>query len=171
MTAKQLSLDAINLLKFILTYTGEKELDDKGNEVFVSRRLNGEESAQRRFYIKNSAGVLEVQDKKIKELAEVHNNLVKAKREELAKDFEMLEGESREDFDKRLEAKVVASDEVKTSFEKTKTELEALTRELLTVEMTEKTWDVCKKYFKEFGEKVGFMEGDDKAVELLVEKL
>ena len=49
-----LSYSAIKLAKHVCTYTGEKEINEKGQEVLSSRRLNGEESAQRSHLRRNT---------------------------------------------------------------------------------------------------------------------
>src|SRR3990167_4589555 len=47
-----LSQGGFNILRYTLTVTGEKEVNSQGVDVDSQRRLNGEDSAQRRFFLK-----------------------------------------------------------------------------------------------------------------------
>ena len=138
----KISKNAHLLLKHTLTLTGEKEIAPDGKEVDASRRLNGEESSQRRFYFKA-----------IEEI-DTPQTLFK---------------EMKEKWEKKNPKEPQQVQDVKFNqhFQKTKgiEEIEKKMEEEFEAKITDKTLAVVKKYFKEFEDKVGWTVADDKIVE------
>jgi len=165
------SLQAHSMLKFVLTTTGEKEVDQKGNEINSPLRLNGEESAQRRHYFKLLEPTLERVEKELLEASEAHMELVKKEKDKLEKTFNnnhsTLGSLSEEEKDAKLNKVPILID----SFKKLQALNKKLNEEKTEVEVTEKTAEVIKKYFKEYGDKIGFASGDDSVIEELNEIL
>src|SRR3990167_11381907 len=90
----KLSYSEIALLRHIFTTTGDTELQANGQEGLSPRRLNGEESSQRRHYSKAAKEIVEPIEARIKEIQETHNALVESTREQYKKDNkkEVVEG-------------------------------------------------------------------------------
>lgn len=182
----QFSYKELNLVKHTLTTTGLKEPGQDGKEQDAPRLLNGEESSQRRHFTKNTEEVMKKLNDKIKELSDVHNKLVKDVKEEieksspnikkLVKEWEKRQSEEKDEDKKEKDLNpldVLASKDsrIQSSFKNIQEEVEKLTSEKHEVELSGKTLDVVKKYFKEFGDKVGFRVGDDEVVSELQEVL
>lgn len=180
----KLNYSEISLLRHILTTTGETELQPNGQEGLSPRKLNGEESSQRRWYTKATKEITEPIEAKVKEIQETHNALVETTREQYKKDNpkkESAEGApeitpEQKKLDKELEkAKedlyVSKDKDVKDSLKKAAADVEELYKEKHDVELTAKTLTFVKKYYSEWGEKVGWSIGDDEAVEQLEEVL
>lgn len=163
----QLNFNEISLLRYVLATTGEKEIgrNNEGKEVEMDapRRLNGEDSAQRRHFFKNTQEFID----------EIQNNL-RVSGDEYRKDLEDEEtklkasevekaGEKEEDYNDRIK-KLATSNLSEKLVEKNKKFSETLIVKQ-EIEVTDKTKEVLKKYFKEFGDKIGFMSNDDEVVE------
>ena len=150
----KLSYQAIVTLKHILTFSGEKEIDQKGQEVLSPRRLNGEEASQRRHFFKNTEEFITKQEKEVNEkiegAKEAYKKAHKKKEKEADGDYEM----------KMINTLNADKDLLKELNERRKAEIE--------VEMTDKTKEVVKKYFDSWK---NWVVGDDEAVETLVEAL
>lgn len=157
----QLNYSEIKLLTHVLTTTGETEMGQDGKETLSPRRLNGEESAQRRHFVKAVKDIVENTEKTVRELSDAHNAVVKEVREEKEK------SEKKGKKDEKVDMLVAQDERVKESFMKVTKEVNELSEKKHEVELTAKTTDVIKKYFKEFGDKVGFAVGDDGIVESL----
>jgi len=153
----KLSYKAIALLKFILTFTGEKELNERGQEVNSPRRLVGEEPSQRRHFIKNTNEFMEGQDKKREVL------LDKAK-ESWKKKNKKNKDEAEPVYTKRMENELNRD-------EKLIADITKLNEEISDLNLTEKTFEVVKKYYEEFSTKIGFTVGDDDTVEEIINAL
>lgn len=151
------SLQAHSMLKFVLTTTGETEVDPKGNEINSPLRLKGEESAQRRHYFMLLEPVIEKAERGLQEAGKTHQALVEKEKEKLDKKL------SDEEKDKKLNEIVKLVDSFKNLQELRK----KLNEEKIELEVTEKTFNVIKKYFKEYSDKIGFMPGDDETAEEL----
>lgn len=162
----KLSLSEIKMIQHVLRTTGEKTEDDKGNETYAPRTLNGEESSQRRHFNKSVKSILEAVDEKIKVAIEPHNALIKEVREKVEKGHK---GKKLEEKD--VDLLVSKDDAVQASFKKASEDVKAFGEEKQEVEVTDKTLSVIKKYYKEYSEKVGFTEGDDEVIESLEEVL
>ena len=133
--------------------------------MFSLRRLNGKESAQRRHFSKAVEPILTEYQEKWKEIADKHNAFVKEKTGELKKENAKEEKEEKGVYNKRIDAMVGQIDEVKESLKETQKLLSELDEIRHNVEITEETKKVCKKYFEEWGDKVGFEPKDDDMLE------
>lgn len=133
------------LLKHILTFTGEKEIAPDGKKVDVYRRFNGEESAQRRFYFKATEEI------------DTPQKLYAEAKEKWEKENPKDEKEPQQLYDIKFNQYF---QEIKGT-----EETEKIMNEEFEVKITDKTLAVIKKYFKEFGEKIGWTAADDKIVE------
>jgi hypothetical protein len=91
----KLSLGAIALLKHVVSYTGQTEVNAEGKEIQSLRRLNGEESAQRRHYFKIAEEVGAPVQTELSKLIEDHNAMVSKKQKEHIK----AEGETEAQID------------------------------------------------------------------------
>lgn len=181
----ELSSRALNLLSFTLSFDGKSELDKDGNDVPVTRRLNGEESSQRRFFLKEAREkVKDIQDqinellRERDEFIKPYNALVTEKRELAKATNQKEEGEKSSAYEGRINAIVLADAErlqLASELDPKLVDINAKTDELqstkVTLDLTDKTVDVCKKYFQQFGDEAGFPSGDDIAVEELTKVL
>lgn len=159
----QLNINSINLIRYLLSYTGEKEADGKGNEVMSQRRLSIDESSQRRFFYKNTQNVVSEFDKKSRELAEVHNAKVKEKKDKLKKD--------KKNTDEMIDSLINKDSELLESLKNIQEEVKKMLDTKYDIEVTDKTKEVIKKYFDLYGKEAGFMAGDDEQVAELEEIL
>ena len=140
-----------SLLKYVLTSTGEKEINPNGQEVDTQRRLNGEESAQRRFFLKVVNPLIEENKKEAIKLIDDF-------KEEWKKENAKKEEETDKEYESRMNIAISNNKELNEKVsEVLKTKIE--------VEVTDKTVEVVKKYYKEFGDKNGWLSGDDGAIE------
>jgi len=150
----KLTLNAILLLRYVVTYTGEKEIKDK-EEVDSPRRLNIDESCQRRHFFNNT--------------------------EKIYDDFKKAENEAREELQKTVNEVKEKSENKNQNFSKNPEivekqnqlldNLDKLRKVEHEFELTEKTKDFLVKYFKEYGDKVGYAAADDLIVEEISIKL
>lgn len=163
----ELSSGALKLLKFCLFFTGEKEFNAQGVEMNSPRRLNGEESAQRRHFVKAFDPVEKDVDGKIDEIVKEFNAAVDVKKAELKESRPRREDESKEDYEARVVDILNKDEELLEKMAKTNERTAALRREKCKLEITEKTKEVLKKYFSKFGEEYGFLSADDEYVEEL----
>jgi hypothetical protein len=161
----QLSLNACVLLKETLAFTGEKEINAEGKEVPSARRLSGEEAAQRRHFIKAFSTDHENLLKEFKEKNKTHIELVNKKKDELKKETPKTKGEKEEDYDKRLTSILNNDKELIDSFEKMTAYLRDESIKKREYELTDKTVEVVKKYYKDYSEKYGFETAQDEVVE------
>lgn len=166
-----LSYAAVKLLKHVLSYTGEKEINEKGSEVFSPRRLNGTESSQRRHFVKTVEPLEVAVEEDIKKIQTAHNDLLIEKRKSFEKDNPRLEGEKDHDFKARLEGVLNQDAELVSSFKDVQKKVNELFDKKLEFEINDKVYGVVKKYYVDFGDKVGFADGDDEMVAELEEKL
>jgi hypothetical protein len=155
MITKQFSIDALAILKTVLVTTGEKE-NINGQEQPASRRLNGEESSQRRFFITKTEPLFEEAQEKRKTL--IDSAKIKWKEEN-----PKLENEADKDYDKRCDVLVNVDKDLITAIK----EMYAVEHQ---VELEQKTWNVVYKYFKEFSEAIGWLPGDDDTVATIADK-
>ena len=145
----KLSQGAYYLLKHVITTTGDKEIAPNGQEVNSPLRLNGEESAQRRHYLKLIDPLLEAKKVAVQ-------GLIDKAKEEWKKDNEQGDKDAKV-YDAEMNKAINTPELMK--------ELNAISDEDIEVELTDKTIGVLKRYFVEFGDKNGWTTGDDKAVE------
>jgi len=168
----ELTAKGIGMISQSLQFDGSKELDPQTKqEVFSSRRLNGEESSQRRHFSKAVEPILKEYQEKWKETAEIHNSLIKEKTEELKKENPKEEKEELGAYNTRINIMTAQTKEVSDSLREVQKSLNELDANKHNVEITEETKNVCKKYFEEWGNKVGFEPKDDDTLEELEEAL
>jgi hypothetical protein len=152
----KLSLFCLNLLKAVLATTGEFE--DRGEgEKPVPRKLNGEESAQRRHFNVVHAEISKLVDDERKAIVDP----VEAKWKEENKKEEV---ENDNSYQRRCNIFLNQNPELIAQVN----EINSQERD---VDLTKKTWDVVKKYFVEYGDKVGWQVNDDALVEDITNKL
>lgn len=166
-----MSYTEATLLKYVLSYTGEKEVNDKGLEVPARRRLGSEESSHRGQFHKACAEMFESVETKAKELANAHNAKVEEKSKALKKDSPIGENEQKTEYEAKITNILNGDKELKESAESVKKALELLYEEKYELSVNDKTKAVCKKYFGLFGETVGFVDGDDESVVAINEAL
>jgi len=166
-----LPLKALSLIKYFLTYSGEKEINQKGEEVDATRRLSGEESSQRRHFMKVFNPEEEKSVERLNLYLKEHQEKVEEKRKGLKEKLVKEETEKDEDYEKRINITLDSDPELIASTKEANEKIKKEYDDLKVLEITDKTFEVLKKYFKEFGEKVGFKPGDDEAVEKLEEVL
>ena len=167
----KLTTNALLLLKHILSYTGETEVGPQGNDVLSARKLNGEESSQRRSFFKNTEKIttehtdfLRAEQDKV---TVVQNKL----KEELKKEFPKLEAEKDDEYETKIVNKMLVNDKLTKLFEsvnKTITEAQLKVQEF---EVAPKTQEVLKKYFVKYGDDCGYMPADDNSVSEIEEAL
>ena len=146
-----LSQGGFNILKYTLTVTGEKEVNSQGIEVDSQRRLNGEDSAQRRFFLKIVNPLLEEKRGEAQKLLDEHKEVWK-------KENVKGEEETEKEYETRLNVEMVGN-------KKLNDEIGEILKTKMEVDLTNKTFDVVKKYYNEFGDKNGWLVGDDEIVE------
>lgn len=144
----KLSQGAHYLLKHVVTTTGDTEVALNGQEVNSPLRLNGDETAQRRHYLKLIDPLLEAKKTAIQDLIDTAKEEWKKTNEQGDKDSKVYEAEMNT---------AINTPELME-------ELNAISDEDIEVELTDKTVAVLKKYFVEFGDKNGYTVGDDKSV-------
>ena len=148
-----------------MSSTGEKEVppgSTTGEEVNSPRRLSGDEASQRRHFGK----AFELKEKEveeaIKKLQDDHNSLVEQKRAEL----------EPKDLPTEAQNEILNKDaELLASVKNLQATLVELLNKKHELEVTELVKTTIQKYFKEFGDKIGFSDADDQVVEELNEVL
>jgi hypothetical protein len=166
----QLSHQALLLVKHTLTTTGEKEIDQKGNEVPSPLRLSGEEQSQRRHFFKAINEKLdknaEASATEVKPIQEKLDEMVKVAK----KENPIKEGET--DYDVRINNLVLSANKKALDLIKERNDiLEKANKTKLEFEINDKTFEVVKKWFKEYSEKNGWTVGDDELVTEIEEVL
>ncbi|MFA5037053.1 MAG: hypothetical protein WC479_07755 [Candidatus Izemoplasmatales bacterium] len=167
----KLSISSVNLLKGVLSFTGEKEIDQRGNEIASPRRMNGEESSQRRHYIKATEEEVKKVQEEINAIEKTHRELVEKLREDFKKESPKKKTETEEDYEKKLNIELSKNKELIEAVKAANKKIEDLNKTEIEFEVTDKTFEVMKKFFKEFGDKVGFGVADDEQVEELTNVL
>lgn len=163
----KLSLKSLQLLQKTINTTGDKTPDPRSGvgEIDALRLLNGEESSQRRHLNKAMEPILVDMDNKRKELVERHNNLVEDIKKDLRKKNPKNDKEKEEIYDVRIDRLTVESEKIKNSLKEIEKEFVNILGEIKELDLTDKTKEVIFKYFKEYGNKVGFQVDEDDMVE------
>lgn len=165
-----LNYQELTLLKHIISSTGETELGADGKETLSPRKLNSEESSQRRHFVKATKDITDTVEETVRELSTAHNNLVQEVRDEYKKE-NPIEDETKEDAQKKEDAVINSDPKLKESVDKVNAEVKELFEEKHEITLTQKTTDFLKKYFSLWGEDPGWSAGDDAAVEEIMEAL
>lgn len=147
----KLSQNAYGILKHVLAYTGEKEMNQDGKEIMSPRRLSGEDGAQRRFYFKAI-------DPLLKSAIDEKSKFATQAIEKYKKENKKEKGETEEKYNERV-AKTLNSDG------NLLLKVNAPLMKPLEVELTDKTAETIKKYFKEYGDTNGWTAADDATIE------
>lgn len=168
----KLSTNAITLLRHVLNYTGEKEVDKDGKkEVFSPRRLWGEDQSQRRHFMKNTEEVVKSFEEIYKKNNEEFSNFGVETRDKLTKENPRKEKETNEEYAERINAILAASKVMNEKFEELDKKVVEEKKKFNMVEVTDKTKEVLKKYILEYGQKEGYVGADDESVEEINEAL
>ncbi len=152
-----LGQNALGLIKYILINTGEKEINAQGQEVDAQRRLNGEESSQRRHYLNAVNPLLDEKREKLNKLLETTKEAWKTANPKTEKEEEKA-------YEVRMSQALVKDKAFNDA-------VVAITQEPIEITLTNKTVAVIKKYVSEFGAKVGWLAGDDLVVEEINEAI
>ena len=162
----ELTIKEIGLISQCLQHDGTKELNPQTKlEVFASRRLNGEESAQRRHFSKAVQPILEKYNKDFEAIKKDHNDYIEKLTAETKKKNPKEEGQTKEEYNKKINIIMSGISGVKGRVEKVNKDIKALEEVKSKIEVTDKTMKVMKKYFKEYGDEAGFEAKDDAVVE------
>lgn len=167
----KLSTSAVTLLRHTFSYTGEKEIGKDGQEVLSPRRLNGDDSAQRRHFFKKTADIVKSYQDVFTGNNEEFNKFSVEVRAKLTSENPQLEGEKPEDYATRINFLLSKSKEMEEKYQELDKKVLEEKKKINVIEVTDKTKEVLKKYFLEFGEKEGFVEADDEHVEEINEAL
>lgn len=161
----ELSTSAILLIKHTINYTGESETDQRGQEVPSARRLNGEESAQRRHFAKNTESAVNKYYKTVENERKGYDTFRNEIKEKLKIENPKGEGERDADYEGKIEGMANANEDIQKKAKELQDNVMAALKEKHIIELTEKTLAVVKKYYKEFGDKTGYPTGDDENVD------
>jgi len=173
---KKLSKGAWALLKFVISFTGEKELGPQGQEVNSARKLSNENSCQRGHFMKKINPILEEMQSKLEEEQEAVNKELEALRKLVEKKNPKKKDEKKEVYDMRINRIIPSEDKFKEMNEKFNKKLEDLNNEQVELDLTDKTVSVLKRYFDEYGDidnekGPGYSSGDDERVAEIMEVL
>jgi len=167
----KLSNGAWVLLRHVMTTTGEKEINESGQEIFSPRRLNGEEASQRRHFVK----AMEMPFTKFQEDGKAIIDKFREQADEFRKLLEKKNPKKKDEekkvYDFRIDQLLNNNKEVQKLSEEANDSTMELSKIEVELKLTDKTLAVLKKYFDEFGEKSGFILGDDDKVEEIVNVL
>ncbi len=162
----KLSVGAVLLLRHTLGYNGEKEIGQDGQEVASPRRLGGVESSQRRHLYKNTEGIAKGYDEKINGLKADFIHFRDQLKEKLKAENKINENENADAYEMRIGNMVIREKEFENKFKEFNAGIVAASKDMASdFELNDKTVEVVKKYYTEFGEKVGFSAGDDDSVD------
>lgn len=166
-----LSYAAVKLLKYTLSYTGEKEVNEKGQEVNSPRRINGEDSSQRRHFTKAVEPLEKEVEDQIEKNQKAHNELVSARRKSLEEQNKKEEGETDSKYKLRIDVLLNKEQDLIEAVKSINEKTNQLLDKKLDFEVNDKVYAVMVKYFKAFGDTNGFTDGDDSMVAELIEIL
>ncbi len=147
----ELSPNAYGLLRHALMFSGDKEINNQGKEVDSQLRLNGEESAQRRHYLKLVNPLTEG-------VAKDTNEILENARKEYRENHKENDKEPKGVYEANMNRILLADKELGEL-------LVTVHNKKFAVELTDKTVGVLEKYFKQYGDKNGWLTGDDASVE------
>lgn len=148
-----LSTQEYSLLRVVVQTTGEYE-NEKNQETPTPRRLNGEESSQRRHFLGKINPLFDEADVARKAIVEP------AEKEWKEKNPRVLVGEGLEPervWEMKMQNALNSNKELEKS-------ILDIYNEKKEIEVTEKTYEFVKKYFVLFGNEAGWLPGDDEKV-------
>ena len=166
-----LSQQAAGLIKYTLVYTGEKEINARGQEVDAQRRLNGEDSAQRRFFITKVDPIIEEKQTRINNITTEAKKVLETAKEDWKKANVKIDKEEDKAYETRMNIALTADKELNEKIKAFNESISLINKETVEVELTDKTIAVVKKYVKEFGDKAGWLTADEEFVQEINEAL
>ncbi len=161
----KLPFSAFVLLQFVLSSTGEKELDAQGNEVMSPRRLNSEEAGQRMQFIRLFEPDRNRIQKEIAEISTSYNKKAKETRGNLEKSNPKKENEKQEDYEKRINNLLPRNKKLIEELAEANTVINELQKTEIELDIDNKINKLLKKYLKKYGDEIGWGIGDDEIVE------
>lgn len=162
-----ISVNSANLLKFVVSYTGQKELNPEGQEVLSLRRLNGDESSQRRFFVKALEELLKPSQTQITEMKTKFDEFIQERRTAVQEAAPKAEDESDDAFNTRVALALNQDAALKAEVLIYRASQVAVGVQKIEVAVAEKTKDFLKKYFVLYGNEVGYFSDDDESVDEL----
>ena len=166
-----LTTQAYTLLKYVLSFTGEKEVNQKDEEVLSARKLNSEESSQRRHFFANTKELFSDYEQKVAELRNEYNKQLEKKKTELKEKIKKAKEETNDDYNTKINDLAIKDKDLIVLVKVINDDVGKLNQERTSVEITNKTLDVLKKYFLEYGTNIGWGVGDDELVDEIEEQL
>lgn len=167
----QLNFNQISLIRFVLSATGEKEMNPQNQEVDVPLKLNNEESTQRRFFFKNTQEIVDKTNQEINLLTTLHNEQVEELRIKLKEKNPKKEQLEDTKYEEQINILINSDSELRKKMLETQNEVNIKLEEENEINVEDKTKKVIKKYFEKYGNDAGFGVADDKIVEQLQEIL
>ncbi len=167
----KLPFSAFALLQFVLSSTGEKELDARGNEVMSPRRLNSEEAGQRMRFVRLFEPDRNRIQKEIAEISADYNKRAKETRNNLEKSNPRKEDEKQEDYDKRIGKMLQDNKGLAGEFAKSSKEAIRLQNIEIEIDIDKKLQKMLEKYIAKYGDEIGWGIGDDETVEKISKEL
>lgn len=175
----KLSFLEIVVLRTILNFSGDMEPGQDGKEVLAARKLNGQESSQRRHFTKNTHEVVSKVNELAKSAPDQINELKKQKEDEYTKENPLILDNLSDEEKKTVKESHVKSknefvnsqEDLKNLIEKLNGDYKKASEEEHEIELKQDTLIIIKKYFAEWGEKVGWLPSQDELIEKLEIKL
>lgn len=168
----KLSINAINLLRYVLAHNGEKEVKEVRQfgapmqvEVDAPRRLGGVESSQRRHFYKATDDILTEYNDEVRKRSDAFTEFKKTEEKNIKDSNPKEENEDDKKYNARITAKVNAAQTVKDRMKEINEDFKTLSEIKHDVELSDKTTEVVKKYYLQFGEEIGYTTGDDDIVD------
>jgi len=150
----KLTNTALDILRLTITQSSESEVRE-GQEVPSALRLNGVESSQRRHFLGKVNPILDKRDEDRNKAVEDAKTAWKESNKKKAK-------EEDPSYEKRMIVALNADKELIAS-------MEVFQDAENDIDLEDKTIEVIKKYYIEYGDKVGWGVSDDKVVEQINE--
>lgn len=163
----QLNFNQISLVRFLLSATGEKQMDRENQEVDVPLKLNNEESIQRRFFFKNTQEIVDKVNQEINLLTTAHNQEVEELRTKLKEKNPKKEGLEDTEYNEQINVLVNSDTELRKKMLEVQNKVTTKLEKSNEIKVESKTKKVIKKYFEKYGNDVGFSVADDKVIEEL----
>jgi len=157
----ELKIKNFGTLKHVLSTTGEKEMVDE-KERLAPLRLSNDEASQRRHLFKKINDVFKEESEKTDALLKPFNEKFEKTMEEEKKANEKKEGEDEQKYLSRL---VVKNKELVELNKKRTDLLKEFDNKEVLIDVTDKTLEVTRKYFKKYGEDNGWDVSQDDDVE------
>ena len=165
----QLSTRGISLARYVLSFTDEKVVGPGGQEMNATRRLNGEDSSQRRHFFKNTEEFLRDADEQIKSAQKEYNARLAEIKSPIQAQNPKAKDESTEDYNDRIvsitKLDKALAEELSRIWTEMNEKIDEARQAMCEVETTEKVEALLKKCFLEYGDKAVFSSGEDAGAE------